>query len=76
MEIPKQVATINNDTIIVGIVAIAIVLVVVSLGSCNNRDSQIASDEKIRMAELRLEYNQPIENKSQLGKVIPNWETE
>ena len=61
MEIPKQIAEISNDTLQLGIFTLGVVAVILSFGSCVNHDNRIESDEKIRMAELRLEYNQSID---------------
>jgi len=57
MEIPKQVATVSNDTMQAAILILGIVLVVVSFSSCTAKETQIKSNEKIRMAEIQLEYD-------------------
>jgi len=60
MELPKKVEPINNETMMTGIIAIAFVFIIVSFGSCTNRDNQIAADERIKLAELKIE--QQIQN--------------
>jgi len=62
MELPKKIEPINNETMMTGIIAIAFVFIIVSFGSCTNRDNQITSNERIKLAELEME--QQIKNKS------------